>query len=138
MMKWWYGRIIVMCQYGFRKKWCNDFFCFPNGETVKSLYGIMVIWWNCPMVNHFFGIHFHRWRNGEITKKINSTMNCMVIFNCCMGYQLGFIIINFCPEHQLWPPWQVWGRPPVLYLLSAGLTPIISCNFSILFYDEVV
>ena len=64
MVKWWYGRMIVMCQYGFGVKWCNDF-CIPNcvivnqyfcicGEMVKSLYGVMVIWWNCPMLNWFF------------------------------------------------------------------------------------
>ena len=64
-------------------KWCN---------------GKIIIWCNGDMVKlsngeFFFGTHFHRWRNGEMANKINSTMSCMVRFNCCVDYQIGFILL---------------------------------------------
>ena len=54
MMKWWYVRMIGMCQYGFGVKWCSDLFFFPNGEMVKIIYGVMVTQWKFPMVKIFF------------------------------------------------------------------------------------
>ena len=38
MVKWLYGRMIGMYQYGFGAKWCNDFFRFPNGVMVKLIF----------------------------------------------------------------------------------------------------
>ena len=69
-MKWWYGRMIGMCQYGFRVKWCNYFFRFPNGEMLKPVYGVMVIWWNCSRVDRFLWDKFPSiakwWRKSTI------------------------------------------------------------------------
>ena len=97
----------------------------------KPVYGVMVIWWNFPKANRFFGTHFHLWQNGEMVKKSNNTMNFMVRFNCCMGYQLCFSLLYFWPARQLWPSWRVWGSSHVLYLVSAGLPPILSCHLSV-------
>ena len=35
--------MIGMYQYGFRAKWCNDLFCYSNGEMVKPVYDVKVI-----------------------------------------------------------------------------------------------
>ena len=91
--------MIGMCQYGFGLKWCNVFFRLLNGvmvnqyflniqyvEMVKSLYGVMVIWWNFPMVNHFFGTYFHQWWDDEEVK-----YNFRVGVNCFVG-------VNFVPR----------------------------------------
>ena len=138
MIKWWYGSMIGMCQYSFGVKWCNDFFRFPNGEMLKPVYGVMVIWWNSPILNRFFGTHFHRWWNGEMANKINNTLNFMARFNCCMVYQLCFSLLDFRPERQWWPSWRVWGSSPILSLVSAGLPHIMSCHLSIFPDGEVV
>ena len=105
--------------------WCNVFFRFPNGEMVKLVYGVMVIWWNFPMVDRFFGTHFHRWRNGEMVTKINNIMNGTVRFNFGVGYQLYFSLFDFLPARQWCPSWQVWGISPVLSLVSADLPHIL-------------
>ena len=44
---------------------------------------------------YLFGTHFHSWQNGEMVKKINNTMNCMVRFNCSVGYQLCLSLLGF-------------------------------------------
>ena len=137
MMKWWYVRMVGMYQYGFGVKWCN-FFCFPNGEMVKSVSGVMVIWWNCPTVNLFEGGNFHRWRNGKMVKKINNTMNCMVGFNFCMAYRLCFSLLDFLPARQWWPSCQVWGSSHVLSLVSSDIHPIMSCHLSVFSNGGVV
>ena len=125
--------MVGMCQYGFGVKWCNDFFRFPNGEMVKPVYVVMVIWWNFPMVDIFEDTFpsIVKWWNGEMVKKINNKMNCMVIFNCCMDYQLCLSLLDLLPECQWWPYWQVWGSLPVLSLVSAGLPHILSCHLSV-------
>ena len=38
---------------------------------------------------------FPSMENGEMVKKINNTMNYMVIFNFCVGYQLCFSLLDF-------------------------------------------
>ena len=68
-VKWWYARMIKMCQYSFRGWNGAMIFCFVfrDGEMVKSLYGVMVIWWNFPTVNIFFRGHI--FIDGEMVKK---------------------------------------------------------------------
>ena len=92
------------------------------------------------MVNFSYGESFflHISIDGEMVKNINSTMNCMVRFNCCMGYQLGFSLLDFFPSLQLWSSWKVWGSSPVLSLVSDGLPYILYFHLYVLFDGEVV
>ena len=118
-----------MVQWFLFSKWCN---------------GKIIIWCNGDMVKlsngeSFFGTHFHRWRNGEMANKINSTMSCMVRFNCCVDYQIGFILLDFCPSYQLWPSWRVWGISTVLYMGVCWSTSYYVLSPSTVFSDgEVV
>ena len=109
--KWWNGEIIIWCNGGTVK--------FSNDESI-------------------LGTHFHWWQNDEMMKKLNSAMSCMVIFNCWISYQLRFSLLDFFLARQLWPYWQVWGNSLVLYLVSDGLSHILTCHLSVLSHGEVV
>ena len=86
----------------------------------------------------FFWTNFHWWLTVEMVKKFNSKMNCMVRFNCCMGHQIGFSLLDFCPSRQWYPSRWVWGSSHVLSLLSDGLPPILSFHLSVFSDGEVV
>ena len=86
----------------------------------------------------FFGACFNWCQNGEKVKKINSKTNCMVIFNCCMGYHLGFSTIYFLPARQSWSPWRIWGISTVLYMMSSVPPLILSCHLSVFSNREVM
>ena len=60
MAKFWYGRMIGMCQYGFGLKWFIGFFRFPNGVMLNQY--ILHIWWNGEIII---------WRNGDMVKFSN-------------------------------------------------------------------
>ena len=52
-VKWQYGRMIWICQYGLVVKWDNNFcIFFPNGKWSNGLYILVQIlkWWNGEMV----------------------------------------------------------------------------------------
>ena len=66
-----------------------------------------------------------------MVKKINSKINCMVRFNCCMGYHPGFSLLYFLPARQLWPPWRIWGISTVLYMMSSVPPHILPCHLSV-------
>ena len=126
MVKWWYGRMIWICQYGLVMKWCNFFVVvfqmvkWSNHEKIWEggfIYGDMLKWCCVNMVKY--------WR------KINSKMNCMVIFNCCLGYQLGFSLLIFHPVCQFLWSWRLLGWLPVLSLAFVGLYSIMACILSL-------
>ena len=107
-------------QYILHIWWNNEIIIGCNGDMVKLSNG-----------EYFFRTHFHQWRNGEMVKKINNTMNCMVRFNCCMGYQLCFSLLGFLQARQWWPYWQLWGSSTMLSMVSAGIPSILSCHLSV-------
>ena len=117
MMNWWYSRMLEICQYGFGVKWCN-LFSFSNWWN-----GEISIWCNGDMMKFsnselFFGNTLSSMvirLNGEMVKKINSTMNYMVRFNCSLGYHIGFSLLDFPVPHQWYPFWQLFGISPVLF-----------------------
>ena len=96
LLIWWYGSIIWICQYGLMVKWCNSFcIIFQVVEwrfNVLVKLSLMVIWWN--------GIA-RIWWNGEV-KKIDGKINCIVIFNCFLGYKIGCSLLEFHPTCQWW------------------------------------
>ena len=106
-----------------------SFYKWWNGETSICCNGDMVKLYNGE--SFFLGKYFHRWKNGEMVKKINNKMNSMVRLNYCVGYQLFFSLLDFRTARQWWPSWKVWGISHMLYMVSAGLPPILSCHLSI-------
>ena len=64
---------------------------------LKSLHDVMVVWKTFLMVNQFL---VYISIDDEMDNTINSTMNCVVIFNCSLGCQLGFSLLDFYPEFQ--------------------------------------
>ena len=74
------------------------FIYFPNGEMVQ--------WWI-----DFFG-HIVKWWS---YKKINGKINCMVLFNCFFGYQLGFGLLSFHPKYKYSDP-DKYGAVHLCYL----------------------
>ena len=64
-------------------------------------------------MNHFLGAHFHRWWNCVMVKKINSTINYVIRFNCYLGYQIGFSLLYFHPEWKWQSPWKLWCSSPM-------------------------
>ena len=81
MVKFWYGRMIGMCQYCFGAKWFIGFFRFPNGVMVNQYLlhiwwnGEIIIWCNGYMVKFSNGESF-LWGdisiNGEMVKMLNA------------------------------------------------------------------
>ena len=55
-------------------------------------------------------------------------MNCMIRFNCCLGYHLIFIILVFHHKFKLWHSWKLCGISPILSLYSAYIPSILDCQ----------
>ena len=98
----------------------------------------MVKWWNHDMMKwsnseSIFGVHLHWWWYVEmVKKKSNGTMDCVVIFNRCLSYQISFSLLDFHSSYQWWWYWRLWRKSTMLYLASAGLPSILSCKIYIL------
>ena len=72
--------------YFYFSKWCNgESIFFTHMLKWWIYYGVMVIWWNFPMANWFFGTHFHQYWNGE---KVKCNLRVEVDF---------FVGVNFVP-----------------------------------------
>ena len=103
-MKWWYVRWLECVNmvsrwngamfFSFSKWWNGETSIWCNGDMVKLSNG-----------ESSFGETLPSMKNREMVKKINNTMNSMVRFNCCVGYQIYLSRFDFLPACQWCTSW---------------------------------
>ena len=127
MVKWWYCRMIGMCEYGFGMKWCNVFLVFLLVQCWIWWNGEIIIWCNGDMVKFSNGESVflgHISINGEMVKSEKLKCNFLLGVNFFVGAKIS--------------PWEVvlgrkfcWGKFCLSGQLYRGTCPrVFSREFS--------